>query len=234
MAGAEPSEDDLLAQLEAALATERKVATRFTDNLHTCLEIGRSADLGLKVADLVEAPPLDPRRKQMYTASRFGDMAGISPYALPRSLWEVMTGRIPAEELCQGNEDTRRGQDLEPVARRAYELRFNKVCPPCDFVVHPQHIWLGATPDGLVGDSGLLEIKCPMHRAHTELPPHYMAQVQGQLEIMDRAWCDFVSWQPGRMVVIHVSRSREYWAWLYPLLERFYAHVLSGTPTPKL
>ena len=152
-----------------------------------------------------------------------------------------------------------------------------------DFAVHPTHIWLGATPDGTIGEDGLLEIvrlqfrngkerregegegegelaacvfwiifipdrplsyrsqKCPMHRTHEGLPPHYMAQVQGQLEIMDRAWCDFVSWRPagsggepnGRMVVIHVPRSREYWAWLYPLLERFYMHVMTDEPLPE-
>jgi len=49
--------------------------------------------------------------------------------------------------------------------------------------------------------------------------------VQGQLEITDRAWCDFVSWTRERMVVLHVVRSRKYWAWLQPLLQQFYSHV---------
>ena len=67
-------------------------------------------------------------------------------------------------------------------------MRFSKAAPPCDFAVHKTHLWLGATPDGTIGEDGLLEIKCPMHRTHEHLPAHYMPQVQGQLEIMDRAW----------------------------------------------
>lgn len=102
------------------------------------------------------------------------------------------------EELFAGNEATRRGQALEPVARRAYELCCGVAAPPCDFVTHPKHVWMGATPDGLIGERGLLEIKCPMHRAHTELPPHYMAQVQGQLEITGRTWVRFVSSRSSR------------------------------------
>ena len=170
--------DSLLAQLEAATKAGR--SDDFGANLQDWVSSTKVSRPRLD-SDLVVAPPLDPRRQQMYTASRFGAMAGVSPYALPRSLWEVMTGRIPEMDLFKGNEVTQRGQKLEPVARRAYELRCGKLAPPCDFQVHPKHIWLGATPDGLVGEAGLLEIKCPLHKAHEKIPPHYMAQIQGQL-----------------------------------------------------
>ena len=226
------SADSVLAKLQQALSASREESSSFGRRVLDWLGSPAPEPPPKLLGDLEVAPPLSDRRKHMFTASRFADMAGVSPYGLPHSLWLVMTGREPADEVFQGNEATQRGQELEPVARRAYELRFAKSAPPCDFVAHPEHIWLGATPDGVVGEDGLLEIKCPMHKAHEEVPLHYMAQVQGQLEIMDRAWCDFVSWQPDRMVVIHVPRSREYWAWLYPLLERFYAHVLSDEPLP--
>lgn len=227
------SADSILAKLQEALTSSREESTSFGRKVLNWLRVPPSDPPSKLRGDLEEAPALSERRKQMYTASRFADMAGISPYGLPHSLWLVMTGREPADEIFQGNEATRRGQELEPVARRAYELRFAKCAPPSDFEAHPEHIWLGATPDGLIGEDGLLEIKCPMHKTHEEVPPHYMAQVQGQLEITGRTWCDFVSWRPDRMVVIHVPRSREYWAWLYPLLERFYAHVLSDQPLPS-
>eukprot|EP01043_Picozoa_sp_COSAG02_P036629 COSAG02_NODE_2695_length_8214_cov_12.071842_6_plen_696_part_00 len=227
------SADSVLAKLQEALNSSREESTSFSRRVLDWLRSPAPEPPTKLLGDLEEAPPLSDRRKHMFTASRFADMAGVSPYGLPHSLWLVMTGREPADEVFQGNEATRRGQELEPVARRAYELRFAKSAPPCDFAAHPEHIWLGATPDGVIGEDGLLEIKCPMHRAHEEVPRHYMAQVQGQLEIMDRAWCDFVCWQPDRMVVIHIPRSREYWAWLYPLLERFYAHVLSDEPLPE-
>ena len=226
------SADSVLAKLQQALSASREESSSFGHRMIDWLGSPAPAPPPKLRGDLEVAPPLSERRKHMFTASRFADMAGISPYGRPHALWLVMTGREPADEVFQGNEATHRGQELEPVARRAYELRFAKSAPPCDFVAHPEHIWLGATPDGVIGEDGLLEIKCPMHKAHEEVPLHYMAQVQGQLEIMDRAWCDFVSWQPDRMVVIHVPRSREYWAWLYPLLERFYAHVLSDEPLP--
>ena len=81
----------------------------------------------------------------------------------------------------------------------------------------------GASPDGLVvdratGESGLLEVKCLWSRRHkrqlaplTKCPNRYFAQVQGQMEVCDREWCDLVLWVPHDVRILRVPRDREFW-----------------------
>eukprot|EP01052_Picozoa_sp_SAG31_P004481 SAG31_NODE_186_length_20918_cov_26.890917_9_plen_282_part_00 len=100
------------------------------------------------MAFLEEAPPLDPKRSEMLTASIFAAAVGIDKWAVPRSLWEKLTEHPncrPAD-VFQGNEDTQRGHALEPTARRAYECQFGILAPPCGLHTHcdPTLGWLGA------------------------------------------------------------------------------------------
>ena len=99
------------------------------------------------------------------------------------------------------------------------------------FWVHREHAWLGASPDGLVGAEGLLEIKWPVHQLHAAVPCEYMVQVQGQLEVLGRAWCEFVSWRQGRLLIVRVRHSAAYWAWLFGRLQRFWRGTLSEDKT---
>ena len=63
---------------------------------------------------------------------------------------------------------------------------------------------------------------------HAAVPREYMAQVKGQLEVLGRAWCDFVSWRQGRLLIVRVRRSAAYWAWLFGRLRRFWRGLGSG------
>jgi hypothetical protein len=69
------------------------------------------------------------------------------------------------------------------------------------FIQHPT-LEAGASPDGIVGEDGIIEIKCPMGTTHTEtlmsqdVPSKYMPQIQFQLLCTGRKWCDFVSYNP--------------------------------------
>ena len=91
--------------------------------------------------------------------------------------------------------------DYEPVARLQYELETGYSVVDTSLWLHDT-IEAGASPDGLVGDDGCLEIKCPNTATHLEtlrtgkLPRQYQAQVQGQMWISGRQWCDFVSFDP--------------------------------------
>ena len=160
------------------------------------------------------------------TASRFGTAAGLSRYATPRSLWQLLSGQLGAPE-DSSSAATRHGHKMEPEARSVYEVIMGAAVEETGFWTHGDHAWLGASPDGLVGAEGLLEIKCPVHAVHAEVPREYMAQVQGQLEVLGRAWCDFVSWHQGRALVVRVQRSRAYWRWLFGRLQRFWRGVCS-------
>jgi putative phage-type endonuclease len=91
------------------------------------------------------------------------------------------------------------GTETEPLARLSYEVAQNVLVDEVGFVPHPSIIMAGASPDGLVGDDGLLEIKCPNTATHIEtllsqtVPNKYNTQMQFQMACTNRSWCDFVS-----------------------------------------
>jgi putative phage-type endonuclease len=91
------------------------------------------------------------------------------------------------------------GTETEPLARISYEVAQNVLVDEVGFVLHPTIEMAGASPDGLVGDDGLLEIKCPNTATHIEtllsqtVPGKYNTQMQFQMACTGRSWCDFVS-----------------------------------------
>jgi len=89
--------------------------------------------------------------------------------------------------------DQQWGKDWEPRAREEYEEHDGCIVAQTGFWVHPDIEWLGASPDGLIGDDGLVEIKCPS-TPHLSIPDHYRVQMIVQMAVSDRAWCDLFSW----------------------------------------
>jgi len=91
------------------------------------------------------------------------------------------------------------GIETEAYARAAYEARYDVLVDEVGFVPHPSIEMSGASPDGLVGDDGLIEIKCPNTATHIEtllsesVPNKYYTQMQFQIACTGRKWCDFVS-----------------------------------------
>lgn len=141
------------------------------------------------------------------TASRLADvMATIkSGEAASRANYraeliaERLTGN-PSESFTSPAME--RGTDLEPFARAAYEARAAVMVDQVGFIDHPSIAWSGASPDGLVGDSGLTEIKCPNTSMHISyltagvVPSKYQPQMLWQMACTGREWCDFVSYDP--------------------------------------
>lgn len=93
------------------------------------------------------------------------------------------------------------GIDQEETARLRYELTTGNVVDECGFYTH-ETLMAGASPDGLIGQEGALEIKCPNSATHIEtlrtqrVPYQYYWQIMGQMWITGRQWCDFVSFDP--------------------------------------
>lgn len=89
------------------------------------------------------------------------------------------------------------GTETEPIARAVYEGVTGLTVIECALVDHPTIKDLGASPDGLVGEDGLIEIKCPTTETHMrilaggEIKPQYMYQMQTQMLCTGRAWCDY-------------------------------------------
>lgn len=93
------------------------------------------------------------------------------------------------------------GNDTEPFARAAYEAQKGVMVDQVSFINHPTIEMAGASPDGLVGDDGLVEIKCPMSHTHLEsllggLDDQYKVQVQWQMACTGRKWTDLCSFDP--------------------------------------
>ncbi len=106
-------------------------------------------------------------------------------------------------ERWAGNQWSERGHELEPEARVAYEFLQDAEVVQVGFVTN---IGAGCSPDGLVGDDGLVEIKCLSPKAHVQTlaylakhdkcPPEYYTQVQGQILLCERGWCDILFYHP--------------------------------------
>lgn len=94
------------------------------------------------------------------------------------------------------------GCEQEPEARRAYAFYADVNVEECAFIDHPTVAMAGASPDGLVGDDGLVEIKCPNTSTHIAtllgqtIPDKYRLQMLWQMACTGRAWCDFASFDP--------------------------------------
>ena len=121
-----------------------------------------------------------------------------------------------------------RGTELEPLARSAYELITGADVVQVGYVFADENRRWGCSPDGLVGDDGLVEIKCPLAHTHVEyldrgnLPGTYYHQCQGQLAVTGRTWLDFMSYSPNiRPFIIRVARDEEFIAVLIQEVERF-------------
>lgn len=93
-----------------------------------------------------------------------------------------------------------RGTEKEPEAKAAYQFFQNVDVVPGGFVRHPNIAWAGGSPDGFVGDDGLAQFKCPNTWTHIEtllgssVPGVYLKQMQWEMAITGRHWCDFVSY----------------------------------------
>jgi putative phage-type endonuclease len=143
----------------------------------------------------------------LVTASRVADVIAKtkSGYSASRSTYmgeliaERLTG-VPAQGFT--NAAMAWGTATEPQARDAYRAQSFDTLTEIGFVLHPTITMSGASPDGLVGADGLIEIKAPQTSTHIEtllgqkIPEKYVTQMLWQLACTDREWCDFVSFDP--------------------------------------
>ena len=138
-----------------------------------------------RVADIIA------KTKTGYSTSRENYLAQL--------VCERMTKK-PAESYS--NAAMQWGTDQEPFARAAYEAAKDVLVDELGFAIHPTIEGAGASPDGLVGLFGLVEIKCPNTHTHIEtlltqtVPIKYITQMQWQMACTQRQWCDFVSFDP--------------------------------------
>lgn len=154
------------------------------------------------------SPEWFQKRLGKVTASRLADVCAKTKTGWSASRANYMA-QLAAERLTGQNAgrvfesaEMRWGAETEPEARDAYAWRSNCDVAECDFFDHPNISMSGASPDGLVGADGLIEIKCPNTATHIdtllggEVPDKYVKQMLWQMECTGRKWCDFVSYDP--------------------------------------
>jgi putative phage-type endonuclease len=148
-----------------------------------------------------------------FTASTFKDLflskttKGFEK-AIYQTVYERLTGESP-ESFTSDYMD--RGHELEPLAKELYEQEtFNTVLNGGFFELGE---WIGASPDGLISENGIIEIKCPAYNTMInylltkKLPSIYKWQVHGQLYVTGRAYCDFMAYHPKlKPLIIRIER----------------------------
>jgi putative phage-type endonuclease len=158
-------------------------------------------------------------RLGLVTASRISDVVARtkSGYSASRAnyLAQLVAERLTGEPTETFSSTAMQwGVDHEADARAAYEFFTDQTVEDGGFVPHPAIAMSGASPDGLVGEDGLVEIKCPNTATHLEylmdssVPGKYVAQMQWQMACTGRDWCDFVSFDPRLppQLSLHVRR----------------------------
>jgi predicted phage-related endonuclease len=154
-------------------------------------------------------------RAGKWTGSKFADIlardkrTGKPLKSRSDAIWQVVVERMtgipvegPAGYALQW------GSDVEGFAREAYELETGDVVQQVGFITHPEFPTVGASPDGLIGQDGGLELKCPRSSAiHLErflygVPAEYIPQIQGGMWVTGRSWWRFCSYDP-RMPASH-------------------------------
>ena len=172
-----------------------------------------------RVADVIA------KTKSGYSASRENYMAQL--------ICERMTNTV-AESYT--NAAMQWGTETEPLARAAYESLADVLVDEVGYIAHPTIERAGASPDGLIGVFGLLEIKCPNTATHIDtliseqVPTKYITQMQWQMSCTGRTWADFVSFDPRlpsglQMFVKRVEFDAEYVAMLKEEVTKFLAEL---------
>ena len=124
---------------------------------------------------------------------------------------EILTGEPKAQVRARPLDW---GHDVEDAARAAYEAETGEIVQQVAGVTHPMMPYVRCSPDGLIGNDGQLQIKCPSNPANhidalrNGMPSEHIPQVQGELFVTGRQWSDFVSFDPRMPVNLRFYRQR--------------------------
>lgn len=155
------------------------------------------------------------------TASRIADVTARSR---DRKTWGVSRANYAAQLICErltglikegfSSSAMQHGIDTEAEARAAYSFYQNTDVVQVGFVLHPTIGMTGASPDGLVGDDGIVQFKCPQPAQHLDslmggsIDGGYQKQMLWELACTGCQWCDFASYSPDfpEAMRLHVTR----------------------------
>lgn len=150
-------------------------------------------------------------------------------------MFKLIGERITGEPVAQVSTwAMQRGHELEPIARELYMMQQDEQASICGFITNKG---CGYSPDALIGENGLLEIKTKEPHLQAELiyngviPDEHIAQIQGGIWLTDRDWCDFASYCPNMPLFVRRAHADlEYQANIDWRIGRFYAELERRMP----
>lgn len=181
------------------------------------------------------------QRKIRLTASVFGQVCKLKPTTSGKNIVKQLLYRT-----FKGNAATSYGHKNEPIALKDAEKLLGLNIEPSGFFIYEKCPFLGASPDGLIGDDGIVEVKCPATAANftpveaienkkitfctkddcnnikIKRNHSYYYQIQGQLQITDRKYCIFIVWTPKGLAYEIIEKDNDFWNSIVSKLEEFY------------
>lgn len=183
------------------------------------------------------------QRRGRLTASALGQALGLTPWGSAKRLAEQLRADSAPVDLDDApkpktafkeNVAMRWGTNNEPNGLLEYMVLSGASIEETGFHEHPSLDWFGGSPDGLVAEDGMVEIKCPYTRkCYAEFPPYYYPQINALLEITGRQWCDLFVWTPEGHRVWRVMANKHAFEVLLCHYTRFWAYVLNGHVPPN-
>lgn len=185
-------------------------------------------------------------RRNLLTASNFGRICKLKPWTgCESTIKQMLYTAFDCQAMVWGRNN-------EEVARQELANTIGKIIEPCGLFIDENQFFLGATPDGLIGDDGIAEIKCPSSAKNMtpeeailarkvtfwtkekngtigpiNTTHNFFYQVQGQLHVTKRRYCQFTLWTPKGLKVERIERDDEFWnVNMKDKLERFYMDCL--------
>ena len=180
-------------------------------------------------------PEWHDARRGRITASIVGAILGHSPnMTRDGAMRRMVRDWLGAESEFTGNIATEYGTFNEPGACAEYVMETGNHVDHVGFIVAQDGDWAGCSPDGLIGEDGGLEIKCPFGKRKDAAPefksleeqPHYLDQVQFSLWVTGRAWWDFYQWAAGGTSLVRVFPDAAWQEKNIPSLRDFHAEFL--------
>lgn len=177
-------------------------------------------------------------RKGRVTGSVVGAILGLSPYMSREDVMRSMVRDYHgADSEFDGNVATQWGVFHEAGAIQDFQMETGMKVVECGFFEYQE--WLGASPDGLIGNDALIEVKCPFgkrdggeHKGIDEMP-HYYAQMQVQMFVTGRNMTYFWQWSPHATRTQMVYTDADWCATNIPVLRKFYDDYLIERETPN-
>lgn len=186
------------------------------------------------------SPEWYAQRRGRVTGSNVGAILGLNPWRTADDVLRAMVREYHgAPSEFEGNRATQYGQFHEDGAIAEYTMETGNKVEPCGFFVHPEYEWLGASPDGLIGDDAVMECKAPYGKRNggefktADEQPHYLAQMQIEMACSGRQFAHFWQWSPfaTRLEVIRIDH--KWLSWAIPELKAFYERYLAELDNPE-